>query len=276
KTLLSYFGEQLEEDCENCDICKNPPEYFDGTIIAQKVCSVIARLKEQESINTVVDVLRGAQNAQIHEKGYQNVKTYGAAKDISWRDLQNYVIQLINQGVLEIWFHENGRLILTPLAKAILFKGKKVKLANIQQATQKKTTVEKITSKSDTLFEKLRQLRLRLAKEENVPAYIIFSDASLKDMVKKTPINYEEFSEISGVGKAKLEKYADDFIKVINRHFDLKQEKLSSHHYSYKLYREKGLSLAEIAQQRGLSEGTVFQHFIKMYEMGHDFDFSSF
>ncbi len=276
KTLLSYFGEHLEDDCGNCDICKNPPQYFDGTIIAQKVCSAIARLKEQESINMVVDVLRGAQNAQVYEKGYQQIKTYGAAKDISWRDLQNYVIQLINQGVLEIWFHEKGRLILTPLAKAVLFEGKKIKLANVQQLKQKKTTAEKITFETDKLFEKLRQLRLRLAKEEEVPAYIIFSDASLKDMVKKTPINYEEFSEVLGVGKAKLEKYADEFIKVINRHFDLKQEKLSSHHYSYKLYQEKGLSLKEIALQRGLSEGTVFQHFLKMYKMGHDFDFSSF
>ena len=360
KTLLSYFGEHLTKDCGNCDICKNPPEYFDGTIIAQKVCSAIARIKEQESINTVVDILRGAQNAQVFEKGYQNIKTYGAIKDISWRDLQDYIIQLINQGILEIWFHENGRLILAPLAKEVLFHGRKVYLANTAQISERETTVEKTTSQPGELFEKLRELRLRLAQEENVPAYIIFSDASLEDMVKKIPINHKEFSKVLGVGKVKLEKYADqfleiiktevpktnvsrkaftgkkslykkldnlksrildrenlsenqlissselkkitnaeprnlvdffkhienpseqlnkfaeDFINTIKKHFDKKPTNLSSHDYTYKLYEEENFSIAEIANQRGLAENTIIGHLIKVHKNGKTIDFSKF
>lgn len=216
KTLLSYFGEHLLEDCGNCDICKNPPRYFDGTIIAQKVCSAVARLKEQESVNMVVDVLRGAQNAQVFEKGYQQIKTFGAAKDISWRDMHDYIIQLINQGVLEIWFHERGRLILTPLAKQILFEGRKVKLAHLQQP-EKLTRKTMVTAEPDALFEKLKRVRMDLAKRENVPPYVIFSDASLKDMVQLMPQTESEFAQVSGVGATKLRKYATPFMSVIKR-----------------------------------------------------------
>lgn len=368
RTLLSYFGEHLTEDCGNCDICKNPPQYFDGTVIAQKICSAVARLKEQESVNMVVDVLRGAKNAQVYEKAYHKVKTYGAAKDIAWRDLQDYVIQLINQGVLEIWFHEHGRLILTSSAKEILFNGRKVNLANLEQTVKPQTTVEEPKERGE-LFEKLRQLRMKLAKEKNVPPYVIFSDASLQDMVEKLPETKQEFSKILGVGKVKLTnygdpfmeiikrddsvkkkpsdaqyfrptnrrisprkslyeklddfrlkiadkvdvneeeiisdaslrliatkeprtkkdyfyhienpskwatEYADKFVKTINRHFDVNKKKSSSHEYSHRLYTEEGLSIEEIAVRRGIREGTVLRHLMKMYEEGTDIDFSSF
>src|SRR5690606_1031109 len=106
--LLNYFGEHLTENCGNCDSCKPPPNYFDGTVLTKKVCSAVARLKEEEALGMVVDVLRGAQNAHVIDKGYQHIKTYGAAKDISWLDLQQYCVQMINQGVLEIRFHEKG------------------------------------------------------------------------------------------------------------------------------------------------------------------------
>ncbi|WP_339611966.1 DNA helicase RecQ, partial [uncultured Planktosalinus sp.] len=178
--LLNYFGEHISEDCGHCDNCKTPPQFIDGTILTQKVCSAVYRLGEQEPLGMLVDVLRGSKNAQVYDKGYQNVRTYGVAKDIPWLDLQQYIIQMVNQGILEIHFHEKGRLLLTPLANKILFEGRKVKLASLQ-------TKEKITKKERVpkavafgLFEKLRQLRREIALEENVAAYIVFSDAALK------------------------------------------------------------------------------------------------
>ncbi|WP_347373678.1 DNA helicase RecQ [Aequorivita sp. Q41] len=275
KVLLGYFGEHLLEDCGNCDICKSPPTYFDGTLIAQKVCSVVARLKEQEALGMVLDVLRGAQNTQVFDKGYQNIKTFGAAKDIAWRDLQQYAIQLLNQGILQIHFHENGRLLLTNLAKKVLFEGKKVRLANIVQETEK-LKVEKISHKRADLFEKLKTLRSKLAQAANMPAYIVFSDAALEDMEHKKPQNLEEFAEISGVGKAKLEKYGADFIKVINRHLDGLETKLPSHERSYKMFTEENLSPQKIAKVRGLTVDSVYGHFLKMYELGTDFDIKQF
>src|SRR5690554_2631695 len=271
KALLGYFGEHVTEDSGNCDICKTPPKYFDGTLIAQKICSAVARLKEQEPLGMVLNVLQGAQNAQVYDKGYQHVKTFGAAKDIAWRDLQQYVIQLLNQGVLQIYFHENGRLLLTPLAKKVLFENHQVRLANIVQEVEVVKT-EKAPRKRADLFEKLRALRLKLANELGMPAYIVFSDASLEDMENKKPRTRAEFAEVSGVGKAKLEKYADDFLKVINRHLDGLVSDLPTHERSYKMFAEENLSPSEIASQRGLTEDTIYGHFIKMHEAGAEID----
>jgi ATP-dependent DNA helicase RecQ len=276
KALLNYFGEFITEDCGNCDICKNPPTYFDGTLIAQKICSAIVRLQEKEALGIVIDVLRGANNQQIHDKGYQNIKTFGAAKDISWRDLQQYIIQLLNQGVLEIWFHEGGRLLLTALAKRILFEGTKIKLATLLQEDTKANVIkERVSSKGKELFEKLRMLRSVFAKDMGVPAYVIFSDASLQDMEEKKPTTMEGFSKISGVGKTKLEKYAEAFIKIIAKHEDASSAKLPTHENSYRLFKE-GLSIQQIAYKRGLTENTVFSHLIKIHELGTPLDLHQF
>jgi len=276
KALLNYFGEFITEDCGNCDICKNPPTYFDGTLIAQKICSAVVRLQEKEAIGLVIDVLRGSNNQQVFEKGYQHIKTFGAAKDISWRDLQQYIIQLLNQGVLEIWFHQGGRLLLTSQAKQILFEGKQIKLATLSKQQPKTKEVKETSAvKTKELFEKLRVLRAVYAKDMGVPAYVIFSDASLKDMEQKKPTTMEGFSKISGVGKAKLEKYAASFIKIIAKHQDGNATKLPTHQKSYNLFLE-GLSITQIAHKRGITENTVYTHLIKINEMGTPLDLHQF
>ena len=276
KALLNYFGEFITEDCGNCDICKNPPTYFDGTLIAQKICSAVVRLQEKEAIGLVIDVLRGSNNQQVFEKGYQHIKTFGAARDISWRDLQQYIIQLLNQGVLEIWFHQGGRLLLTSQAKQVLFAGKKIKLATLSKLQAKTKEVKEISAvKTKELFEKLRVLRAIYAKDMGVPAYVIFSDASLKDMEQKKPTTMEGFSKISGVGKAKLEKYAAAFIKIIAKHQDGNATKLPTHQKSYNLFQE-GLSITQIAHKRGITENTVYTHLIKINEMGTPLDLHQF
>lgn len=270
--LLNYFGEYLTESCGNCDICKRPPKYFDATVLTQKICSAVVRLKEGEAMGMVVDVLRGAQNAQVIEKGYQHIKTYGAVTDVSWQDLQQYLIQLLNQGVLEINFREGGRLALTPLGKEILFHGKKVELAVLQKE-KPKTKREKKTKAAPTgLFEKLRLLRQQLATEEGVPAYIIFSDASLKDMEERMPYDETDFLEVSGVGQAKLEKYATIFLKEINKHKkSLKPKRTPTHEITFDLF-NGGLSIAEIAKQRGLQENSVYGHLQKVHSEGAAID----
>lgn len=237
RMLLGYFGEHIDEDCGNCDNCKNPPDYFDGTIIAQKVCSAVARLKEREPMSMVIDVLRGAQNAQVFDRGYQNVKTYGAAKTISWHNLQDYLIQLVNQGILEVWFHEKGRLVLTPRAKAILFKRKKVLLAKAEQkykpAKKRKIQNKDPNYKPGKLFGELRKLRLKLANSADIPPYIIFGDRSLEDMEQRLPRTKDEFSDIFGVGQNKLEDYADDFLKIIKEYVQAHQDTSANHKFEY-------------------------------------------
>ena len=273
--LLNYFGEHLTENCGNCDICTAPPNYFDGTILTKKVCSAVARLNEVEALGMVVDVLRGAQNAQVFDKGYQNVKTYGAAKEYSWLDLQQYCIQMINQGILEIRFHENGRLLLTPLAKKILFENKTVRLADLQKAVVETKKERSKKTSENGLFEKLRQLRSSIAIEENVPAYIIFSDASLKDMELQMPSTNAEFSTILGVGKVKQDKYATRFLEVITAHHVKPKGKIPTHEQSYLLYKQ-GKSISDISKERRLKEGTIYSHLMKMNEQGEVIDFEQF
>ncbi len=269
--LLNYFGEQVTEDCGNCDICKAPPSYFNATIMVQKICSAVARLKEQESMGMLIDVLRGAQNAQVFEKGYQNIKTFGALKGVSWQDLQQYIIQLLNQGVLEINFRAHSRIALTPLSKEILYHKRPVQLAILSQLEKKeeKKTLSKSSKKG--LFEKLRVLRYQIAKEQGVPAYVVFGDASLKDMEVKKPVTKTDFAKVSGVGEAKLEKYADAFVKEIAAHVALTQSKNPTHKKSFELFKE-GLSPAEIAAKRNLAENTIYGHLQKMHALGEEID----
>ena len=273
--LLNYFGEQVSEGCGNCDICNSPPAYFDATLLAQKVCSGVARLKEREPMGMVIDVLRGAQNAHVLEKGYQNIKTYGAIKDVSWLDLQQYVIQLLNQGVLDINFREGARLGLTEQAKEVLFSGKKVQLAVLQKEAEKKKAAAKSRTTKTNLFEKLRLLRQQIATEQNVPAYVVFGDASLKDMEAKLPKNREEFMQVSGVGQAKLEKYAEVFIAEITKNAPAKKSKKATHDQTFELFR-KGSTVSEIATSRNLSENTIYGHLMKKHAEGEDLDLNQF
>ncbi|MCX2680080.1 DNA helicase RecQ [Galbibacter sp. EGI 63066] len=270
--LLNYFGEHVSESCGNCDNCKTPPQFFDGTILAQKVCSAVYRLKEQEALTMLVDVLRGAQNANVFDKDYQHIKTYGAVKDVSWQDMQQYIIQMVNQGILEIRFHENGRLLLTPLAKQILFEDRKVQLATLQKAEKLAKKTKRTEQTKAGLFDKLKTLRTEIAVEEKVPAYIVFSDAALRDMEAKLPETEAEFMEVSGVGEAKKDKYATRFLKVINAWVASKQ---STHELSFSLF-EKGLTVPEIAEQRGLKKDTIYGHFQKMHQEGESVDLHQF
>lgn len=304
KALLSYFGEIVEKDCGNCDNCKNPPALFDGTLITQKALSAITRLKGEEQMNNIIDFLRGSNNAYILSKGYQNLKTYGVGNEIAWRDWQHYLIQLLNQGYCEIAFHDGNKIKLTDLSKKVLFENYKVILANaIDPKLTPKTKKQTFAGDVNTdLFESLRKKRAELAKKEGVPAYIIFSDAALKGMAASKPTNGGEFLDVSGVGKAKLDKFGETFISVIKEFItpeDVQQKKETkkvdairpksikksgkgskkSKGDTYKVtwnFFEKGLTVEEIAETRELSSGTVMAHLLKLYEQGKPIDLKQF
>ncbi len=282
KILLSYFGEYLEEDCGNCDICRNPPEFFDGTIIAQKALSCIFRLKASEPISAVIDVLRGSQNEVIRRNNYQQLSTYGIGKDISWHHWQQYIIQLINLGYVEIAFDRNNRLQLTEQAKKVLFEKERVYLADVKDKKPQAQT-EKTTTANNSLFERLRQLRLEIAREEDIPAYLIFNDAALKDMEKQRPMSDSEFMLINGVGRKKMEDYGFRFIKEIIAFSKEKREKKTKKKTkkgntlkeTLSLYKD-GLGVEEIAKERGVARNTIFSHLIKLYDEGEEVNLKQF
>lgn len=281
KILLSYFGELLSDNCGNCDVCKNPPQFFDGTIIAQKALSVIARLNETEAIGTVIDVLRGANNATIIDKKYDKLKSHGIGKDISWRDWQQYIIQLINQGFCEIAFHKNNALQLTSFSKKVLFENAQVNLTRpiaINELEETKKEKKPKKAKKDSLFERLRKLRHQISLDENIPAYLVFSDATLKEMERARPMCKADFLEISGVGQRKMEVYGEDFIGVIVSFLNeknVKRKKNKTENISYDLYKQ-GLSIDEIAERRNLKSATIFSHLAKVYTDGKDVNIYEF
>ena len=269
KILLGYFGEYLEENCGNCDVCENPPRFFDGTIYAQKLLSCVARLQNSEPAGIVIDVLRGAQNAAILSKNYQRIKTYGAGKETAWRDWQHYLTQLINQGFCEIAFHRQNALQLTEVAKKVLFEKEKVWLTkpkDLKEQAKKSNapTAKEKKVKKESLFEKLRQLRYQIAQEEDIPAYLIFNDATLKEIERERPLSEDDFLKISGVGERKLEVYGDLFMAEIKKFNQQKKKKANTHKVTLDLY-QQGLSVEEIAEKRNLAATTIYSHIAKLY-----------
>lgn len=228
RILLSYFGETITEDCGNCDVCKNPPERFDGTVIVQKALSAIARTEQQISTNMLVDILRGNFNAELTDKGYQTIKTFGAGRDIPARDWHDYLLQMLQLGYFEIAYNESNHLKITSIGKDILFgKGKatlvvihREELVSSKDKKRKKMVERELplgisNTKDEDLFEELRILRKRLADQDGIPAYIVLADKVLNLLSIQRPTTIEEFGEISGIGDFKKKKYGKDFVKLI-------------------------------------------------------------
>lgn len=224
RVLLNYFSEDSGEDCGNCDICLNPPERFDGTVVAQKALSAIARLQQNVGLSMTIDVLRGSQNQSIRQNGYDRIKTYGAGRDISAYDWNYYFGQLINLGYAYPAHEDFNKLKLTPAAKRVLFEGESVELVRFQTLKDRRADEEKTSKKAareanprsrDGLFGHLRKLRTKLALEKGLPPYTVFSDRTLEEMAAVKPITELEMARISGVGETKLNKYGNAFINAI-------------------------------------------------------------
>ena len=272
RVLLGYFGEHLTENCGFCDVCKNPPRFLDAKLIAQKALSAVARAKQKEPIGMIIDILRGAKNAAIYDKGYQNIKTYGIGDNISWKDWQHYILQLINLGYIEIAFHRRNALEFTPLAKKVLFEDEQVWLTKPKQ-DQISSSQPKQTLKSSNLFTQLKQLRMQISIEENIPPYLVFNDATLKQIEKERPLDEDEFKTISGVNSLKSEKYADSFIEVIEKFNTKKRKKTSTYQQTYTLF-QNGNSIEDIAKTRNLKSTTVISHLCTLVEKGKPIDLS--
>ena len=222
RVLLSYFGEQLEEICGNCDICNDPPEFIDGLIQAQMALSASARTNEKVGIRMLIDILRGSGRQEVYTLGYHNLKTFGVGKEHSYFEWMHYIAQFLNLGLFEIEFDNYNTLRISELGKRAVFGKIPVSITQFKEfntataATKTQTTKSaSFTEESQDMFEKLRALRKTLGDKQRVPAFVVFSDAALRDMVDKKPKTEEEFLAVSGVGPHKLEKYGEVFLKAI-------------------------------------------------------------
>jgi ATP-dependent DNA helicase RecQ len=228
RILLSYFGEEVTHDCGNCDVCNNPPQRFDGSILVQKALSAILRTEEHVGIRMLIDILRGSARAELLQQNYHRLKTYGAGRDLPYAIWKEYIYQMLQLGFIEIDYLNNQTLKTTPLGKKILFGKDKAILTVYKEPVEKKATapvhdkspqaiqIPENSAMDETLMEALRRLRRELAQQEKMPAYIIFSDASLQDMIYKKPLTLNAFADIKGVGEMKLEKYGHTFVALIH------------------------------------------------------------
>lgn len=223
RILLNYFGETSAEDCGHCDVCAHPPKTFDGTIVTQKALSAIVRTNEKIHIGQCIEVLRGIKSPTVVKNHYNELKTFGVGSDVSVKDWQNYMLQMMQMGFFEIAYNEHNVMKVTGLGWQVLKGEHPVQLAVTQQNDKSKTPVvhprlvrvSHTKTENQDLFERLRKLRLKLATEQGYPPYIILSDQSLHELAAMKPRTIEQFGLVHGIGEFKKKKYGEIFLKEI-------------------------------------------------------------
>ena len=280
KILLSYFNEYLEKDCGNCDVCKNPPKTIEGTILAQKALSATYRLGQNVATGLLIDVLRGSNKREVFERGFHQIKTFGAGRDLPYFAWQYYIMQFVHQGLLEIDYKDHQKLKITDVGLSVLYKGKKVSIVKFVPYVAKKKAprVKKLTKKErlyNEIYTILNEVRTKLAEEEGIPPYAIFSDVTLNEMASIRPAFKDQMKGISGMSSHKYEKYGIHFLNEIRRFKIENKDRTHSQIISF-LQFQKGRTVKEIASERALNEFTIFGHLALAYEWGETIDLSQF
>ena len=233
RILLNYFGETSDCSCGNCDVCKNPPQHFDGTIIIQKALSAIRRAEEQAGFTLVTDILKGSLSPVVVAKGFDKLKTFGAGRDITAGDWHAYLLQMLQRGYIEIAYNEDSHIKVTSLGKDVLFGRKQAELAVIVRddfrVTKRKRQVQlsdsstQMQTEDQQLFEKLRELRRTIANEIKKPAYIVLSDKSLQSLAMVKPTNLFLFGNCFGIGEHKKNQFGERFVDMICSHLGVER-----------------------------------------------------
>ncbi|MCZ6538557.1 MAG: DNA helicase RecQ [Chloroflexi bacterium] len=322
--MLQYFGEDRDSEADNgcgaCDVCLSVKEEFDATEIAQKILSAVIRTGERFGAKHVIDVLRGSKAKRVLELGHDQLSVYGIAAETPVDELRDLFGLLQSEGLAAISKGEYRTISVTPAGRSVLQNRTALTLARLplispsSNGTRSRPGVRRRESELDydhDLFEELRVLRKRIANDRNVPAFVIFGDASLREMAHYLPRDRDAFSAISGVGATKLEQLAGEFLRVIVDHSDSRglspdevhphirasSSRVPSHRpperssgrslsasaqpsLSPSLTETKRLfsehySVEEIARERGFAVETIFSHLEKIGRIDPDVDFGS-
>lgn len=305
KFLISYFDEKYEKEyCGNCSSCLSSIEKNDITIEAQKILSCVYRMGERFGSNTVIDVLKGSSNQKIKSMKFHELSTYGLMKEYDKDTLKEIISVLISEGFLAVSGGKYPVIKITQEGNMVLRGKRSVEIKKV--FAKSKSTVEILPFEKD-LFEVLKSLRKEIADRLKVPPFVVFSDASLKDMCMKYPLTVEEFLNVLGVGDVKANRYGSQFIHAIKEYTEKnnitiqtikdnetiendfnystnnetiesktkKTAKEDTYHTTYNLYKQ-GKSVKEIAAERGLTENTVENHLALCAKTGFEIDYSMF
>lgn len=235
RTLLSYFNERYEHDCGNCDVCLNPPERFDATIVCQMALSAIVRTGGKEGLSTIIDILRGSAKTDIVAKGYNTLRTYGVGRDLSAAAWNAYMLQMLQMGIIDVAYDDYNHLRVTQFGWEILKGARRQVMLSKFSYTDRRATAAAAKEKKPRqgqlqdmppadkeLFEQLKATRLAIAKAQKIPPYIVFSDKVLDVIARHRPTTREEFSCLYGIGEKKTEMYWRPFTAAV-------KDYLSSH-----------------------------------------------
>lgn len=296
KYILEYFGETTDFDnCENCSNCLDDSELTDVTSDTQKILSCIKRMNERFGSSMVVDVLRGSKGSRILSLGFDNLSTYGIMKDYPKDSLRDLISYLITEGYIKSIGDKYPVLMLTPLSNDVLFNGAKVytklKLNKSEsKSASSKAPANAIEAKVDeNLFAILNNLRMKVANENSIAPFIVFSDVSLKQMSTFYPTDAESMLKIEGVGLNKLVKYGNVFIEAISDYVSknnidvqdlaptkkVKAPKQDTKLVSYEMF-SNGMSIEDIVNERGLTRITIEGHLIDCFEKGMDLNLEKY
>ena len=312
KFLLEYFGERrIEETCSGCDVCLETREEFDATEIAQKILSAVIRTGERFGANHVIQVLTGSREKRILELGHDRLSVYGIVKEVRRPQLREIIGHLQARGLLGTGSGDYPTLAVSPEGRAFLQNRQTLTLPQPKTtgagdargtAFGRSAPGSSTAEYDEKLFEELRALRKRLADDRDVPPFVVFSDASLRQMAGVLPQSLEEFSSVHGVGNTKLEQYGADFVDTIRKYLEINytpaqreawatrkspadeprtRRREGPGRYLGATYDETkdllshGLSIGEIALQRGLAENTIIAHLERMSGRGEPLDLQS-
>jgi len=264
QALLRYFGDELKEPCGNCDTCLQPPETWDATTAARKALSCVHRTGQRFGVSYLVEVLLGKDNERMRRFGHDKVSTFGIGSELNqneWRDLYR---QLIARGLLAVDLEGHGGLHLTEASRAVLRGEETLHLRKLSRRKAAKGRERKASrfagERQGRLWEALRNRRQQLADEQGIPAYMIFHDATLAEMLENRPETLTQFATISGVGAKKLEAYGEAFLDVLNEYRNLEDDAQGdSEEETLQLFR-LGMGVEQIATQRGLTVTTIYSH----------------
>ncbi len=275
KVILNYFGESYhQKNCSGCDNCLTERKEFDGTKAAQKFLSCVVRVRERFGVNYVIDVLKGSKAERIFHNRHSNLSTYGIGQEFTKKQWQAIARELIQLGYLKQENEPYPIIRLTEKSKGVLFGNEKVFLTRYEEPEIAAEEKVPVTFHSE-LFDRLRQLRKRIAGEENVPPYIIFPDTTLNEMATYLPVTWDTLGRMTGVGEKKLKQYGPRFLRVIvgycqefniepaklpSRTPKKKRQKRSKSEYDTLNLLQQGHSIEEVAEIRDLSRGTIYAH----------------
>ncbi len=278
--LLNYFGEQHDENCGNCDNCLEPVETWEGTLAAQQALSCVYRTGQRFGVNYLIDVLRGKLTPRIAQTGHDKVSTWGLGKELDANQWRSVYRQLMARGLLSVDLDGYGSLRLTAKSRPVLQGKESISFrrelakerASVKPDRKGRQQFNQDAAARD-LWNALRSKRKQLAEEQGVPAYVIFHDATLMEMVERHPRNLNELGNISGVGASKLEKYGADFLTVLNNKRPDSRVKLADAELSETIQEtldlfQQGYDAEQVSKTRGLTVTTIYTHFAQLISAG--------